>query len=366
MKNKMMALLLTALMIPAAGLAQQTRVLTADKSNEYGLVYTLPVTALHIELTAKKSVERRGPFYQYAKKYLATDKVVTEDSQQWQLTAGSLSTYGVADPETQYLIQLKPGAVTNICVDKNGMLLAINQKVEAPEVVSEVSSPISVMERHIDPAKEYLQYVDEDFIASQSLAKQAQMLAESLMEVREAKIALTRGTADPMPTDGHQLELMLNSLDRQEKALTAAFVGETWTETQSRFFDAVPEGNGKTILCRLSDFDGFVDAKDLSGEPIAITVEVVTEGALPVDARGEEKKLPKDAVIYNIPGSAAIAISANGKEVVSGEFRFAQFGVAFGLNPLLFSDKKDPYSALFDPATGALLEINAISSSTEK
>lgn len=41
------------------------------------------------------------------------------------------------------------------------------------------------------------------------------MLAESLMEIREAKVSLTRGTAETMPTDGRQLELMLESLRHQ-------------------------------------------------------------------------------------------------------------------------------------------------------
>ena len=36
---------------------------------------------------------------------------------------------------------------------------------------------------------------------------------------------------------------------------------------------------------------------------------------------------------------------------------FAQFGIKFGLAPTLFSDKKAPSFAVFDPATGAVREI---------
>lgn len=38
--------------------AQQTKILTADKHNEYGLVYTLPITTLEIEVTAKRTVSK--------------------------------------------------------------------------------------------------------------------------------------------------------------------------------------------------------------------------------------------------------------------------------------------------------------------
>ena len=54
----------------------------------------------------------------------------------------------------------------------------------------------------------------------------------------------------------------------------------------------------------MSDFAGFVDADDYSGDPVYVDVTVTSEGELPVDDKGEEKKLPKDAVIYNVPGAA--------------------------------------------------------------
>ncbi len=354
-----LAILVSAGAIPVS--AQQTKVLTADKSNEYGLVYSLPLTAVHVDLTAKREVARRGPFYQYAKKYLGDATPVTEDSERWTLTSVDIFTYGVADPESQFLMQLKPGSVTSICVAEDGMLLGINAEAEAPETPETGDNPQPEIPQHIDPAKEYLKYVGEDFIASQSTAKQAQMLAESLMEVRDARISLTRGTADTMPADGRQLELMLASLKEQEEAFTAAFTGVRWTETYNKGIDAVPEGDGSTIVCRLSDLEGFVDADDLSGSPITLTIQEVTEGALPVDAKGEPKKLPKDAVIYNIPGSATVILSAKGRQMFSREMDFAQFGIQFGLAPTLFSDRREPYSAIFNPATGAVVKVSAIS-----
>ena len=50
--------------------AQQTKVLTADKHNEYGLIYRLPTTALEIEVEAVHKIFKAGPYYQYAKKYI--------------------------------------------------------------------------------------------------------------------------------------------------------------------------------------------------------------------------------------------------------------------------------------------------------
>ncbi|MDE5793362.1 MAG: DUF4831 family protein [Muribaculaceae bacterium] len=348
---------MACLMAAFATVAQSTKVLTAEKSNEYGLVYSLPTTALEVEVTATHQVGKKGPYYLYAKKSIGTDKAIAEDYEKWEITDVKVTPYGVPDAGTQYLMQLRPGALTSITVDPNGMLLAINKEVEAPKRI--VANGEGAEKVKWPTGNEYLDFVDEDFVASKSSAKQAQLLAESLMEVRDAKLALTRGTADNMPADGKQMELMLASLGEQEASLNAAFTGTLTTETVTRKFTFIPEKDAKEILFRMSDFAGFVDADDLSGDPVYIQIESVNEASLPLDAKGEPKKLPKNAVIYNIPGSAQVSISLLGKKLYDKEIQMSQFGMTFGLDPLLFTDKKEPSFAVFDPITGALLEIGS-------
>ncbi len=354
-KNILTSVMLLASLVPVS--AQQTKILTAEKHNEYGLIYTLPITALDVEVTAVKETLKAGPYYQYAKKYMGTDKVVKNDAEIWTIKSVKVRPYGIPDPDSRYLMQLKPGSTTYIGVDADGMLLSINK---TPELPVEEDAAVDMFEGEKIGDNEYLQYVDEDFIASQSSAKQAQMLAENLMEIRDAKISLTRGTAETMPTDGKQLELMLNSLAHQEATLTAAFLGNITKETVVRNFTFVPAENGKKTLFRLSNFNGFVGADDYSGEPVYISVNITNKGTLPVDSKGEEKKLPKDAVAYCVPGAAEVTVSFQGNALWQQELEMSQFGVVFGLNPSVFSDKKEPSYAVFDPATGALKEIGAV------
>jgi len=352
---KLPLLFAISLLLPSLAFSQQTKVLTGDKSNDYGIVYTLPVTKLQIQVTARHITRKAGPYYQYSRKYLAADNAISNDADLWTITDIKVIPYGVADHETQYVMQVKSGAMTSLCVDQDGMLLSINQEVEAPKAPAWRDETIAVTTPVGD--REYLRYVSEDFIASQSSAKQAQMLAESLMEIRDAKISLTRGTAETMPTDGRQLELMLQSLEHQEAALTAAFTGTVAEETVVRSFNFIPAEEGKTTLFRMSDFAGFVAADDYSGDPFVVTVSDIVQPEIPVDAKGEEKKLPKDAVIYNIPGTAVISIECNGKSLYNRELQLGQFGMEFGLNPSLFNAKKERSQAVFDPVTGALLEL---------
>lgn len=338
------------------GRAQQTRLLTADRYNDYGLVYSLPVTKLCVSIDVKRTVRRAGPFYQYAKKYLGSSAPVEADEEIWEIGKVTVRPYGVPD-SVSYQMQLKPGALTSICVDADGMLLSVNKECESAPALPQSSLTSTMGKLDTDG---YLKYVNEDFLASQSSAKRAQILSESLLEIRDSRLSLTRGTAETMPVDGRQLELMLDDLSKQEAAMTAAFLGMEQSENLTGVFTFYPEDEGRFVLTRLSDFGGFVDADDYSGEPIYIKVEVTREGEAPVDEKGEPRRMPKDAVAYCVPGSAAVSVSYRGDTLYSGEFDLAQFGTVFGLAPSIFTDKKSPSFATFDPATGALKEIGEL------
>ena len=66
---------------------------------------------------------------------IGTDKVVQADADIWTIQDVKITPYGVADPESRFLMQLKPGALTSICVADDGMLLAINKEVDAPQAL---------------------------------------------------------------------------------------------------------------------------------------------------------------------------------------------------------------------------------------
>ena len=49
-----------------------------------------------------------------------------------------------------------------------------------------------------------------------------------------------------------------------------------------------------------------------------------------------------------------------GNALWEGELELSQLGTVFALNPNIFTDKKNPSYAVFDPATGALREIGVM------
>lgn len=202
------------------------------------------------------------------------------------------------------------------------------------------------------------QAMTEEMLKSPSSAKRAELAAARIFEIRQTRSDIISGNADQMPGDGQAMKLALDNLAAQEAALTAMFAGTEQKSTQVRTYTITPPESGKRMVgARLSVTEGLVDNDNLTGDPIYIDIAVKQRGTLPANDKGEPKKFPKGGLAYRVPGTAAVTVEYDGKTLDSRELDVAQYGVVFGLEPGMFTDKKAPAYAIFDPASGALVEL---------
>lgn len=118
---------MSALAVVAIGAtAQSTKQLAASKANDYGVVYTLPKTAVDVTIEAQITVRQPGEFYKYAKKYLNIDNPITAPSVTADIVSATVTTHGVADQEQRYLVTLKGGYAPYLVVGDDNLPLAIN------------------------------------------------------------------------------------------------------------------------------------------------------------------------------------------------------------------------------------------------
>jgi len=343
----------------AGATAQTTQKLSAGKINEYGLIYTLPVTTAEITLEAEKTVKTPGEFFKYAKKYLGTDPI-TESSTAYELKSVNITPKGVSDPDKRYLVQFKAGSAPFIMINDQNMPLSINTDQVTPEPaptlpVAHEGAP-TILELPV--AK---QAVTAEMLQSPSSAKRAELAAARIYELRETRSEILAGNAENMPADGQAMKLVLDNISAQEEALTAMFLGTIQKSTEVTTVTITPgPTNPRSVIARLSMTDGFVDADNLSGAPIYVDIAVTERGELPKNEKGEEKRFPKGGLAYNIPGKATVTVSYDGKEHASRSIDVAQYGVVFGLEPNLFTDKKAPAYVIFNPVTGAITEIGTL------
>lgn len=362
-RNLIIALGIAAAAAPAPMAAQQVTRLSATKANDYGIVYSLPRTALSITLGAEGTVSTPGEFYQYAERYLgpqAARQAIARPSSTWKLTSASITPVGVPDTAGDtWLMQFKSGSSAFLMVDEAGLPLAIGtDNVEAPAPVASDSASPRRPDRSATERTAARYAMTEDMVQSSSIGKRAALAAAQIMELRRSRQDYLTGQADAMP-DGAALKLILENINAQEEALTAMFLGTVRKDSQTVTLTFTPTDGPESdrVIARLSPTAGFVDADDLSGAPVYLNLTVTDRGKMPVNEKGETKKFPKNGIAYCIPGSADVAIDFDGRTFCSRSVNLAQLGLVYGLDPSIFTDKKAPAYVIFDPTTGGIREL---------
>lgn len=319
-----------------------------------GIAYFLPRTAFRVTVIAEKTVTRPGDFYKYADRYLRLQNVPTEESTQWSLKSITLEPFGKPDKNKAYSIKLRSKTTAPLVgLSRDGILLSINCDAE------ETTLP-DLPKPEKGPAPENARtYMTQEILAAGSTAKMAELCAQEIYDIRDSKNALVRGEADNTPKDGEQLKLMLDQLDKQASVLESLFNGTKQTDTEvfSFFYDPQQETD-RDVLFRFSQKLGVVDADNLAGEPVTVSVKVMEN--IPATVLSEEtaKKRAKmtQGVYYNIPARTKISVACQGREYVGMETPMGQFGIVEVLSNTLF-DKKTTTQVTFFQATGGTKDV---------
>lgn len=342
-----------------AATAQTVQKFSATKANNYGITYTLPSTVLDIAIEVEFTVKEPGEFYRYAKKYFNIDNPIAEPSQTVTVKSVTVNPRGVANPEERYLMQLKGGATPFMMINEENMPLSINTERQYAPARTEPPVPRPAAPTALQTAAAN-QALGEEFMQSQSVAKRAELAAAQIFALRQSRTDLITGQADQMPPDGQAMQLIMDNINAQEAALMAMFVGTEQKYTDVGYLTFTPGADGRSVIARISATDGVIDASDLAGDPVYLTVAVTEQPELPVNEKGETVEVPKDAFIYRIPGKAQITVSYDGAVMAEDVYDIAQLGIIYGLKPNSFTDKKAPAYAIFDPTTGAIVELGTV------
>ena len=356
MKNSIWTIcLLLAIASPAFS---QTRVekKIAMKSNGFGVTYSLPKTSLVVTAEVTKVTCKAGPYYKYAEKHLGVKDAVMSDHVYYELNKVYLQNKGIPDEENTYIVDFKPKTVPPfVSLTDDVLLSAINADYTPTEsVVAVAKRSAQAAEKALAPA-----VMTEELLMAGSVTRQAEVAARQIYKLRESRMDILSGEADNMPPDGEAMKIVLQQLTDQEQALTALFVGEKRRKTTFHEAHIVPQQDDidREVLFRFSEKLGILDADDLGGTPICLTLHA-TDRAPALDPKEAEKKEKSmKGIIYNVPGKADARIEMGDEQLYRGEVQVVQFGTHETLAPVMFEDRKAPIKILFYPETGAIKQI---------
>lgn len=338
--------------------AQSTVKMSAVKGNNYGVSYSLPKTAIVVTAHYTKTTRKVGEFYQYAERYLNISNPITEDAVVYTLDNIEAITQGVIDKDKSYLVEFRSNTTSPfVTLTKDGLICAINEDYAFPKAENTVSQPTKSAQLP-NPHN----FLSEEILRAGSSAKQAELIAKQIYRLRESRNNILTGDADNMPPDGEAYKLVMTQLEEQEKALTAMFAGTEVTETGSKDFTIIPDQKNidNRILFRFSSKLGIVDANDLSGAPVSLSLKNKEPREEQILTPKEEKEMEKkfsSGIVYNIPNKASLQVTYNGRNFVQKDYDIVQYGVQEVLVQKMFDNNKQPVKVIFYPDLGAVKQI---------
>ena len=317
---------------------------------ESNIVYALPQTELCIVVETEKTVQKPGMFYRYSERYLATNKVITEEKTVYRLKSIKIIPIAVPDPGRTFTVNPAGNlSLSHLTVNSKGILCGVNVPAE-----KEADSP----NQSVIPVKENLQPdallpLGEEFMMAGSEAKLAEGAAKQIYRIRESRVSLLTADLDKLPADGDSFKSMLDGMNKMERELTELFVGKTTQDTQSQTLYLTPTvAVANDVLFRLSALKGIVHPDDLSGAPYYISIKPTEIKKKSIDSKN---KADKAGIYYVLPASSLITIGDGVNTVFSEQFFIPQFGVTVPLAESMF--KLPNIKVQIDPQTGRLLRI---------
>ena len=327
-------------------------VTTYTPGADEGIVYFLPKTGIEVNAIVTKEVYTPGEFCQYAKRYLRLNDIETKAKTSWALKAVEVKAIAIPDSTKAFIIKSKDRSLlSNVQLTHNGIIKAIN----ANEIKTDQNKQGCMLEKKL-PTEDGKKYLTEEILMAGSSAKMAELVAKEIYNIRESRNLILRGQVDAMPKDQGSLELVINNLNKQEKALLQMFSGTVSKEDKAFKVTVMPKVNMQNeIIFRFSKRLGMLDQDDLAGEPIYFSMKDIT----PTQTKSltkEEKKKGLEGAIYNVPGIGKVSVSYQGKNLIIQDFSIAQFGTTESLPYALFN-KKFETRITFNPLTGGIVKI---------
>lgn len=342
-------IILTGLLLSTSAYAQTKVTMGVTRGKDYGVTYTLPKTAIDIEVKVNKVTYTPGEFCKYADRYLRLTDVSDKPQEYWELVNVKVKSIGIPDSEHTYFVKLKDKTVAPLIeLTDEGIIKSINVPLSSQKPIP--LQPAATLKKRVDPRS----FLTEEILMTGSTAKMAELVAKEIYNIRECKNALVRGQADSMPKDGEQLKIMLDNLEEQETAMTEMFSGILKKDEKTFNIRLTPDKEmNNEVAFRFSKKLGIVDNNDLAGEPIYITLKDLKAINIPED----DGKKKVDGIAYNVPGKAQVTLTDGKRQWFNGELPITQFGTIEYLAPVLFN-KKSTIQVTFNPNTGSLIKVD--------
>ena len=344
MKKVFLLLIGASLMISAAS----AQIVSQDES---ALVYYSPQTAISLDFSYTVESYERGIYAQYAESLLGISDVVKQNKTTYRLDNVRIGTSTSVDYTRAHKVTADAGIPMLLTINEKGLLIGYNMTAdEQPTRKPEPRKPAEPKKEEDGPMP-----LPEEVLNAPTLAAQAQAAAKQIFHIRETRMYLINGEVEHAPADGLSMKLVLAELDKQEQALIALFTGKKTVLHKHERFTLMPDKEQELFF--FSEENGFTDGENVDADTIQVSMNATRQQLAKPQETNKKKKSPElTTLVYNLPGSCAVAVNYKGHEMAQRTISVAQFGVDVPLAKDLFTGATLPV-IVFSEKTGNIISI---------
>lgn len=329
MKKTITATLAALLLSAVAGYAQAS--LGSDVSGTVS--YALPSTVITLEVEAVVETFHAGPYAKYAQKYLGIN-AKTSDGSSVQVTNVKMTPSIEADPSARYQVSVAKGGASFLALTSQGLVCTGDAFGSSGEwrfpsvakgdftgkaISSNLTSEATTLYRSEDNSRVAIQ---QDMIVQKSAETRAKETAETIVKLRNKKIAIATGDTDAS-FSGEALAAALAEIEDLEREYLSMFLGYSEYQTQKVKYDVVPDASQDRqvyVAFRLSDTAGLVPADDVSGKPYVL--ELVPQATASDGTAG----LKGNVAYYRIPATCTVKLRDGSDVLIQSRIPVYQLG----------------------------------------
>lgn len=356
------------------------------------LIYALPRTVIKVNVEISKIESYRGPYCQYAKKYLGIDDdaVIFSDNVSYDISNIDIESYSEPDTNCFFLVKSQNDEMANLLnLSQNGLILSINKDIDVKSekqntnfydynddndfffINQSVKKNIqSINKKSYKTIKTDSSLIRIPLSTKHIVVKSTELKAEEaanfIIKIRKRKFKLMSGMYEKFP-DGEAVNCMIKELDKLEKDYLSLFIGKTIKTKKEYTFNYIPDeslttnqnilfyfSSDKGILINKNYINRTVANKQISGYPIIIDVDNLNF-TNKLKNKFDEMKSPKNTFFYRIPDYATVRIINGNKVIASKKMLIAQFGKLGSLPSNLIKNK---YHIEFYKDYGSIKSVN--------
>lgn len=383
MKNQIILSVVFLLLIFSPSIAQvnvyHVNTFSGEPKNN-GAFYILPRTVLKIDVVVKAEEKRKGPYSEYAGKFLGLEDVINFDFMTYTIDDVEITTISEPDPEQVFYVEFgerdsKEFKTLKIELDNAGFLVSANNLNLENAVKEKNSQAVAIFENPDEGANFpdfYLNkrvgtktdtiirrvnvdtaMVEESFLRTRVVDKTTEEMALSMIGkievIRESRFKLLNGFQETAYEAG-TVRYMDSELKKLENDYLDLFRGKSYAEYTHYTFYYVPsnsENKANTTLFKFSTGAGINLSRNGSGENVQIEL---TLNGFEQAAGSFPQVTSQNGIAYRTPGYAVAKVKMENETFFEGRISINQFGVIRRLPPQKFN-------ATFHPETGGLKAV---------